>query len=85
MLLSALFPWPQRHLILQFSKREILARYRGSILGLAWVVINPLVLFGVQSFIFKSILEINVPNYSLFLLGGLLPWIFSYSDPFDPV
>lgn len=33
-------------------------------------------LFGVQSFLFKMILKLQVANYSMFLLSGLLPWIF---------
>ncbi len=41
-----------------------------------WVVANPLLMFGVQSLVFKKFLRLDVPDYYLFLLGGLLPWIF---------
>lgn len=37
---------------------------------------NPLIIFGVQSYVFRKIMLIQVPEYSLFLLSGLLPWIF---------
>lgn len=70
MLLSALFPWSQRHLILQFSKREILARYRGSILGLAWVVINPLLMLAVYTFVFQYVFKSKWPT-STVNQGGL--------------
>jgi ABC-type polysaccharide/polyol phosphate export permease len=33
-------------------------------------------MFGVQSLVFKKFLKIEIPDYFLFLLGGLLPWIF---------
>jgi ABC-type polysaccharide/polyol phosphate export permease len=33
-------------------------------------------MFGVQSLVFKTFMRIQVPDYNLFLLGGLLPWIF---------
>jgi ABC-type polysaccharide/polyol phosphate export permease len=33
-------------------------------------------MFGVQSLVFKKFLRLELPNYYLFLLGGLLPWIF---------
>lgn len=33
-------------------------------------------MFGIQSIVFKKFLKINVPNYYLYLLSGLLPWIF---------
>ena len=33
-------------------------------------------MFGVQSIVFRKILRINLPDYYLFLVGGLIPWIF---------
>jgi ABC-type polysaccharide/polyol phosphate export permease len=56
------------------------ARYRKTIAGFLWVVINPLMMFGVQSLVFKTFLRLQVNNYSLFLLSGLLPWIFVTSS-----
>lgn len=52
------------------------ARYRKTFAGFIWVLLNPLIQFGVQSLVFKQFLRLDIPNYSLFLLGGLLPWIF---------
>ena len=40
------------------------------------MVFNPLMMYGVQSLVFKTFLKLQVPNYALFLLSGLLPWIF---------
>lgn len=52
------------------------SRYRKTFAGFIWVVLNPLLMFGVQSLVFKHFMRIEVPDYYLFLLGGLLPWIF---------
>ncbi len=52
------------------------ARYRKTFAGLIWVILNPLIMYAVQSVVFKKFLKLQVPNYYLFLLGGLLPWIF---------
>ncbi len=52
------------------------SRYRKTFAGFIWVVLNPLLMFGVQSLVFKKFLNLNVPDYYLFLLSGLLPWIF---------
>lgn len=52
------------------------ARYRKTFSGLLWVILNPLIMYGVQSLVFKKFLQLGVPNYALFLLSGLLPWIF---------
>lgn len=58
------------------TKSNLKARYRSTFAGFLWVVINPCVLFGVQSFLFKTILKLQVDKYSMFLMSGLLPWIF---------
>lgn len=52
------------------------ARYRKTIAGFLWVILNPIILYSVQSVVFRKILKIDVPDYALFLMGGLLPWIF---------
>jgi lipopolysaccharide transport system permease protein len=52
------------------------ARYRNTAAGMMWVILGPLVVYGVQSFVFTKVLWINVPNYSRFLMSGLLSWIF---------
>ena len=52
------------------------ARYRNTIIGFIWVVLNPILMYLVQAFVFKKFLKLDLPNYYIFLLGGLLPWIF---------
>ncbi len=63
-------------LVKELTKANMKSRYRNTIAGFIWVIINPLVMFGIQSIVFKRFLRLNVPNYYLFLLSGLLPWIF---------
>ena len=60
----------------ELTLASLKARYRKTFAGFIWVVLNPLLMFGVQSLVFKKFLRLDVPNYYLFLLGGLLPWIF---------
>lgn len=55
---------------------QMKARYRGTVAGFFWVILNPVLMYLAQGLIFKSVLKIKVPNYALFLLGGLLPWTF---------
>lgn len=56
------------------------ARYRKTIIGFFWVVLNPIIMYSVQAFVFQKFLKLDLPNYYLFLLGGLLPWIFITSS-----
>lgn len=51
-------------------------RYRGSVAGLLWVMMSPLATYLAQCFVFQHILKLQVHNYLLFLLSGLLPWLF---------
>jgi lipopolysaccharide transport system permease protein len=49
--------WSQRTLILRLARREIEARYRGSVLGIAWSLIVPLVLLAVYTFVFSIVFK----------------------------
>ncbi len=49
--------WHNRHLIWQMTRREIAARYRGSIIGLAWSFINPLLVLTVYTFVFSVVFK----------------------------
>jgi len=68
-----------KELLWQMVGREVKARYKQSILGYFWVILNPLAQMLVMSFAFSLILRIptnsssNIP-YSIFLFVALLPW-----------
>jgi len=49
--------WANRHLIWQLAVRDVLARYKGSRLGLLWSIINPLLLLAVFTFVFSVIFQ----------------------------
>lgn len=50
-------PWRQRTLIWQFARREVLARYRGTLLGLGWSFLTPLLLLAVYTFVFRVVFK----------------------------
>jgi lipopolysaccharide transport system permease protein len=60
------------------TRANLTSRYRRTVAGFFWVTLNPLTMFAVQSYVFKNILNIQIDNYSVFLLGGLLPWLFIF-------
>ncbi len=63
-------------LLRELTVSQMKARYRRTWAGFVWVVLNPILMYGVQATIFKHVLRIDIPDYALFLLGGLLPWTF---------
>jgi len=66
-----------RYLFEQMVRRELRQKYRGSALGVLWYVINPLVLMGAYYLMFGVIFDAaSEPDYPLFLLVGLIVWVF---------
>lgn len=55
-------------------RREVRQRYKGSILGLAWTLINPLLVVGAYWVVFRFLFGTPIPNYALFLFVGLMVW-----------
>lgn len=68
-------------LIRSFVKRDLLARYRGSTLGVLWTVVHPLVMLLLYTFVFSTVLKIRVgasdgtDSFAVYLFCGLLPWM----------
>jgi ABC-type polysaccharide/polyol phosphate export permease len=64
-------------LFLNLFRRELRVKYRGSMLGVAWTLINPLVLMGVYTVVFSVLWRaVSVKHYPLFVLTGLIVWMF---------
>jgi ABC-type polysaccharide/polyol phosphate export permease len=69
--------WRHRALIGVLTAREMKARYRGSLLGFLWSLLNPLLMLAVYTLVFQVVLPNRAPStspYALFLFCGLLPW-----------
>ena len=69
--------WRHRALALVLVSRELKARYRGSVLGFFWSLLNPLLMLAVYSVVFAFIFpgrSATTSPYALFLFTGLLPW-----------
>jgi ABC-type polysaccharide/polyol phosphate export permease len=61
----------------QLVRRELRRKYQGSVLGIAWYLVNPLVLMGAYYLLFGvAFPQPKVADYPLFLLVGLVVWLF---------
>lgn len=58
------------------SLKQFKAKYAGSLLGLFWVIINPLLMVLVITFVFTAVFRTEVKDFALFVLSGILPWMF---------
>ena len=65
-----------RSLVLNLVLRDLKARYKRSVLGFLWSLLNPLAMMLVFTIVFTVIMPSQIENYPIFLLCGLLPWNF---------
>jgi lipopolysaccharide transport system permease protein len=66
-----------RFLFEQMVRRELRQKYKGSVLGVLWYLVNPLILMGAYGLVFSVLLKVaNVDDYPLFLIAGLIVWVF---------
>lgn len=65
-----------RTLIFQFIQRDVLTRYKRSVLGIAWTMLNPLGMMLVLTIAFSQIFRFDLPNYAAYVLSGLVVWNF---------
>jgi lipopolysaccharide transport system permease protein len=73
--------WRYRVLIESLVWREVKARYRGSVLGYVWTLLNPLLLLAVYRLVFTKYTQaVLIPNYAVFLFVGILPWLWLSSS-----
>lgn len=63
-----------RDLLYELVARDMKLRYKRSVLGVAWSLVTPLAQMLVFSFLFTRVISLDIPNYPLFVLAGLLPW-----------
>ncbi|MFZ3070262.1 MAG: ABC transporter permease [Anaerolineaceae bacterium] len=64
-----------RYLLAQLVRRDLVARYKRSALGVAWTMLNPLGTMIILSLVFSHLFN-QIPSYPVYILSGLLAWNF---------
>ncbi len=72
--------WRNRQLIWQMTKRDVIGRYRGSVMGLAWSFFNPLLMLSVYTFVFSVVFkarwggagEESKTEFAIILFAGMI-------------
>jgi len=65
-----------RHLLILMVKRDFVTRYRRSILGILWSVLNPLLTMLVLTMVFSFIFNAEIPNFPVYVLSGQIIYNF---------
>jgi lipopolysaccharide transport system permease protein len=65
------------YLFSQLFRRELRRKYKGSTLGVAWYLVNPLLILGAYTLMFGYVIKIQtLHDFALFLMIGLMVWTF---------
>jgi len=68
--------WNKRLLIQTFAINDLVVRYRNSILGFFWSILEPLLMLTILYVVFTQLFKSQIENYPLYLLLGLIMWNF---------
>lgn len=61
-------------LVSVITEKELKVRYKSSFLGYLWSMANPLLFAMIYFFVFKLVMRVQIPNYTVFIITGLFPW-----------
>jgi homopolymeric O-antigen transport system permease protein len=73
---EAIEVWRYRELVVQLVQRDIRTRYKRSVLGIGWTMLNPLLMMAVLTVVFANLFRFDVPNYPVYLLSAQILWTF---------
>jgi ABC-2 type transport system permease protein len=74
--------WRYRELLIELVRKELKIKYKNSILGFLWSMLNPALYLVVFYIVFQKILKNGIPDFAIFLVSGLLVWnLFSTGLP----
>lgn len=68
--------WNYRHLVSELVSRDIKVRYKRSVLGVAWTMLNPLLTMLAFTLVFSAILRQPIVHYPVYFLAGSIFWTF---------
>lgn len=68
--------WRYRDLVLFLVRRDVVSRYKRSVLGIAWTMLNPLGMMIVLSIVFSEVFRVAIEGYPAYVLSALIAWTF---------
>lgn len=66
--------WRSRELLILFVRTDLKVKYKGSVLGYLWSMLNPALVLAIYYLIFKVITKSPIPLFAIWLFAGLLVW-----------
>ena len=74
--------WRYRELLVGMTRKELQVKYKNSVLGFVWSMVNPAISLLVFFFVFQVVLKNGIPFFAIYLISGILVWnLFSTALP----
>lgn len=65
-----------RAVLAQLVSQQLILRYRRTMLGYFWTLINPLLMMSIMAVVFSTLFQQDLKTFSIFLFAGMIPWNF---------
>ncbi len=65
-----------RDLLFELIKKDLKVKYKRSMLGVFWSILNPLLMMVVMSIVFSYLFRFEIKNYPVYILSGIIFWNF---------
>jgi lipopolysaccharide transport system permease protein len=68
--------WKTKGILFNFAITDLKIRYKSSVLGVLWSILEPLLMLAILFFVFSSMFKIEVENFPIYLLSGIITYNF---------
>jgi ABC-2 type transport system permease protein len=68
--------WEFSEVLQELVKRDLKVRYKRSVLGIFWTMLNPLLMMVITSIVFSNLFRNNITNFPIYVLSGYVVWTF---------
>lgn len=68
--------WEYRPLLMSLIRKELSVKYKNSVLGFVWSMLNPALTLVIYFLVFQLVMKNGIPQFAIFLLCGLIVWNF---------
>lgn len=65
-----------RNVLRQLVRQQLILRYRRTVFGYLWTLLNPLLMMSVTAIVFSTIFKIDLKTYAIFLFAGMIPFTY---------
>ena len=69
-----------RFVLFQLVRQQLILRYRRTMLGYLWTLVNPLLMMSVTAVVFATLFKVELKTFAIFLFAGMIPWNFFNSS-----